>query len=229
MQVNESQDAATPSVRQWLRSIEVFTGELAQFDPEAVPDDPIGLFLDWLRDAIAAGAPDPHSMTLSTVDEDGRPDARVLILKNVDAHGWQLGANLASPKGRQLTARSYAALTFYWPSLGRQVRVRGAVIAQSPEQSAADLLARSPSARAEALLGRQSSHLDSLETRDAELKASLARVEADPELVTPLWRLYTVAAAEIEFWQAAKDRKHNRVRYERERGDGSWQRHLLWP
>ena len=222
-------DEATPSVREWLRSLEVFTGELARFDPEAAPADPVELFLDWLREAIAAGAPDPHSMTLSTVDEDGNPDARVLILKNVDAHGWQFGAHLASPKGRQLTGRSSAALTFYWPVPGRQVRVRGPVAAESAERGAADLLARSDSARAEALIGRQSTHLDSLESRDAELKAALSRVEADPALVAPEWTLYTLAPTEIEFWQAAKDRNHNRLRYERDAGDGSWRRHMLWP
>ena len=219
----------TPSVRAWLRGIEVFAGPLAEFDPDAAPDEPVELFLGWLRDAIAAGAPDPHSMTLSTVDEDGYPDARVLILKNVDAHGWQFGAQLVSPKGRQLTARAHAALTFYWPSLGRQVRVRGAVVAESAEASAADLLARSPSARAEALLGRQSGHLDSLETHDAELKAALVRVEADPTLVTPQWTLFTLVPSEIEFWQAAKDRKHKRLRYERDGRDEAWGRYLLWP
>jgi pyridoxamine 5'-phosphate oxidase len=227
--MNEDHDGATPSVRQWLRGIEVFTGQLGEFDPDAAPEDPIELFLDWLREAIATRVPDPHSMTVSTADEDGRPDARVLILKNVDAHGWQFGANLDSPKGRELTAQPHAALTFYWPTLGRQVRVRGPVIAESAEASAADLLARSPSARAEALLGRQSTHLDSLETRDTELKASLARVEADPSLITPLWTLYTVAATQVEFWQAAKDRNHNRLRYERDGRDGAWRRHLLWP
>jgi pyridoxamine 5'-phosphate oxidase len=225
----ESHDQAAPSVREWLRSIEVFTGRLAQFDPEAAPDEPVELFLEWLREAIAAGAPDPHSMTVSTVDEDGRPDARVLILKNVDARGWQFGAQLISPKGRQLTGRPHAALTFYWPDLGRQVRVRGAALAESAEDSAADLLARSPSARAEALLERQSSHLDSLETHATERKAALVRVEADPSLITPQWKLYTVAATEIEFWQAARDRNHKRLRYERDAEDGSWRRHLLWP
>jgi len=89
MQANGDQEGTTPSVREWLRGIEVFAGELARFDSEAAPEDPVELFLDWLREAIATGTPDPHSMTLSTVDEDGRPDARVLILKNVDAHGWQ--------------------------------------------------------------------------------------------------------------------------------------------
>ncbi|MFJ4922048.1 pyridoxal 5'-phosphate synthase [Streptomyces sp. NPDC088725] len=217
------------SVREWLRGLEVFAGPLAQFDPAGAPAEPVGLFLDWLSEAVAAGVPDAHAMTLSTVGEDAGPDARVLILKNVDSEGWQFAAHANSPKGRQLADRPRAALTFYWPLQGRQVRVRGTVKPEPPERSAADLLARAPSARAEVLLGRQSSHLDSPEERDGALRAALARIESEPELVSAEWTLYTLVPTETEFWQADKDRVHDRLRYERPDPHGPWTRHLLWP
>lgn len=218
----------TESVREWLRGLEVFAGPLASFDPAGAPTEPVDLFLRWLREAVDAGAPDPHAMTLSTVDEAGGPDARVLTLKNVDTGGWQFASHAGSPKGRQLAGRPRAALTFYWPVHGRQVRVRGTVSPEPAERSAADLLARLPSARAEALLGRQSSHLGSTEERDDALRAARARIESDPDLITPEWTLYTLAPLEIEFWQAAKDRIHTRLRYERASHGGSWERHMLW-
>ncbi|MFJ5262641.1 pyridoxal 5'-phosphate synthase [Streptomyces sp. NPDC088387] len=217
------------SVRDWLRGLEVFAGPLADFDPAEAPAEPVDLFLGWLREAVAAGVPDPHAMTLSTIGDDGGPDARVLILKNVDADGWQFAVHAHSPKGRQLADRPQAALTFYWPLLGRQVRVRGAVEPASAEQSAADLLARAASARAEALLGRQSEHLASAGERDQAFRAALARIDSEPDLVIPEWTLYTLVPGEIEFWQADKGRVHDRLRYERDDRGTPWERHRLWP
>ncbi|MEV7283315.1 pyridoxal 5'-phosphate synthase [Streptomyces sp. NPDC093252] len=216
-------------IRQWLRGLEVFAGPLAGFDPASAPADPVALFLDWLRAAVAAGVPDPHAMTLSTVGEDGLPDARVLILKNVDDDGWQFAVHGSSPKGRQLARRPGAALTFYWPPLGRQVRLRGPVGPAPAEQSAADLLARATTARAEALIGRQSRHLTGPEERASALREALARIASDPGLVSPDWTLYTLAPTAIEFWQADKDRLHERLRYERPDPRGPWERHRLWP
>ncbi|MEU7334761.1 pyridoxal 5'-phosphate synthase [Streptomyces sp. NPDC007074] len=216
-------------VRSWLRGLEVFAGPLADFDPDAAPADPVALFLDWLRAAVAAGVPDAHAMTVSTVAEDGGPDARVLILKNVDRTGWQFAAHAGSPKGRQLSGHPRAALTFYWPLQGRQVRLRGAVEPASAGQSAADLLARSESARAEVLLGRQSGHLESAGERERAFQDALARVESDPRLVSPEWTLYTLVPVHVEFWQADKGRLHNRLRYERPDPASAWRRHLLWP
>ncbi|MGW9453726.1 pyridoxine/pyridoxamine 5'-phosphate oxidase [Streptomyces sp. NPDC055632] len=172
-----------PNVREWLRELEVFAGPLPSFDPAGAPEEPEEPFLVWLGEAVAAGLPDPHAMTLSTVDEHGDPWARVLILKNVDEHGWQFAAHADSPKGRHLSARPTAALAFYWPALGRQARLRGPVGAESPEGAAADFLARSATARAEALPGRQSRRLDSPAQRDAAIEASLGLVEQNPSLV----------------------------------------------
>ncbi|MER5560352.1 pyridoxal 5'-phosphate synthase [Streptomyces sp. NPDC002506] len=214
------------AVRAWLRDIEVFAEPLPEFDPQQAPADPTTLFLSWLSQAVRDGLRDPHAMTLSTVDESGDPDARVLILKGVDATGWQFAGHGFSPKGRQLAVHSRAALTFYWPEHGRQVRLRGAVAGGSAQDSAADFLGRSTTARAESLLGRQSQYLADTAERDQALEKSLALVESEPTLVDSAWTLYTLAPTEVEFWQAARSRVHTRLRYERT--PQGWERFRLW-
>ncbi|MFJ8043959.1 pyridoxal 5'-phosphate synthase [Kitasatospora sp. NPDC096147] len=212
--------------REWLRGLAVFAGRLPGFDPASAPADPVRLFTAWLTEAVAEGVREPHAMTLSTVDAEGAPDARVLILKGVDTSGWQFATHALSPKGGQLTARPQAALTFYWPDLGRQVRVRGAVAPGTAEESAADFLARSPAARAEALTGRQSRRVDGPEAGpDDALAEAVARIEREPSLVDPAWTRYTLAATRVEFWQASPDRSHVRLRYDRD--GGRWERYRV--
>lgn len=214
-------------IRRLLRGNEVFAGELPGFDPAAAPAEPVGLFTEWLGEALRAGVPEPHAMTLSTAGGDGGPDARVLILKDVGADGWWFASDAGSTKGRDLAARPFAALTFHWPLLGRQVRVRGPVRTAGPERSAADFLARGAGARAEALLGRQSQPLADAAEREAAVAASRARVEREPGLVAPGWTLYAVQPSAVEFWQGDRDRQHTRLRYRAE--GGSWHRQQLWP
>ncbi|MFE5674668.1 pyridoxal 5'-phosphate synthase [Streptomyces erythrochromogenes] len=213
-------------VRGWLRSIEVFAGPLPEFATEQAPEDPVRLFLSWLSDAVADGLRDPHAMTLSTVDEAGDPDARVLILKGVCGAGWQFAGHGFSPKGRQLAVHPRAALTFHWPEHGRQVRLRGHVTPGSAQENAEDFLARSATARAEALLARQSQYLVDAAERDQALEKALATVEKEPSLVDSAWTLYTLSPGEVEFWQAADTRVHTRLRYER--SWHGWERFLLW-
>ncbi|GAA2095273.1 pyridoxal 5'-phosphate synthase [Kitasatospora saccharophila] len=220
-------DIGTADVRQYLRGLAVFAGELPEFDPDAAPERPEELFVDWLTGAVDDGVREPHAMTLSTVGADGRPSARVLLLKNVDRHGWQFAAGAASPKGRDLAANPVAALSFHWPQQARQVRITGTVAPEPAERSAADFLARSPGARAEALAGRQSSPLRDVRELELATERALERIEREPGLVVPEWTLYTVRAEQVEFWQADKQRRHTRLRYERVGED--WTRGQLWP
>lgn len=210
-----------------LRRIPVFQRLPLPFDTDDLPTNPRQLFASWLSDALAANAPEPHAMVLSTVDAHGRSDARTLILKDVDERGWWFASSADSPKGIQLAKHASAALTFYWPTLGRQIRVRGLVGAAEAEVSAQDFLARAPGGRAEALVGHQSEPL-----RDrAELRAALdeakARVAADPGLVAPAWTRYVVQPGEVQFFQGDVERQHVRVRYQS--GELGWERTLLWP
>ncbi len=198
-----------------LRQLPVFAGPLPSFDVEAAADTPAEQFRTWLAAAIEAGIPEPHAMTLSTVDAAGLPAARTVILKNVAASGWQF----AGRKG-PLPA---AALTFYWREQGRQIRVRGPVVAESAAASAADFRARSAGSRAETLVGRQGEPLGSAEELAAAFEAALDRVDEVPAA----WTLYTLQAGEVEFFQAHPSRRHIRLRYART--DAGWHRHLLWP
>jgi len=214
------------TVADLLRGLPSLAGPLPVLDPESTHADPDQQFAAWLADAIAAGITEPHALTLSTVDPAGRPSARVLILKDLTGGVWQFASSATSRKGKELANTPWAALTFYWPVLGRQVRVRGAVSVANAEDSARDFLARSPSARANALLGRQSDVLDSRAELDQALAASADQAERDPGAVAPGWTLYQVTADEVEFWQGDTGRKHVRVRYVRA---GTWSRELLWP
>src|SRR4029077_6689020 len=110
-----------------LRSQRVFPPEMPEFDPHAAPDDPVTLFLRWLEAAIGDAPPAPHPMTLATADDQGRPSSRVLICKDVDGAGrWYFASGAASGKGRDLAVNPRAALSFWWPQQGRQIRIRGA-------------------------------------------------------------------------------------------------------
>ncbi|MER7894468.1 pyridoxal 5'-phosphate synthase [Micromonospora sp. NPDC094482] len=214
-------------MRNYLRSLPVFAGDLPTFDPSTAPQQPNLLFADWLTTAVEAGVREPHAMTLSTIGADGLPSARMLLLKNVDRHGWQFAVHAGSPKGRDLQRYPAAALTFYWPSQARQVRIRGQVRPETAERSAADFLARPAGSRAEALLGRQSQPLPDRDTLEGAVAHARAMIADEPHLVVPQWTLHTLHAEEVEFWQGDKHRQHTRLRYARTAS--GWDRQLLWP
>lgn len=220
-------DQVMRDVRELLRGLPVFGGDLPVFDPVAVPERPEELFVAWLAGAIDAGVREPHVMTLSTQGLDDAPDARVLMLRDVTADGWRFATHRLSPKGRQLDRLPAAALTFFWGEQGRQVRVRGRVSPAPEQESAADFLHRSPATRAEAMTGRQSEILTSRHELERAAEAAIERIDQGPDLVLDGWTLYTLHAGEVEFWQAARDRQHTRLRYRRD-GD-TWTRGELWP
>ncbi|MFC4745355.1 pyridoxamine 5'-phosphate oxidase family protein [Gordonia hankookensis] len=123
------------------------SGDAPPLDLDSLPGDPVDLFLEWLDVARSSGVPEPHAMTLSTVDPCGVPDARVLVLKEIDVRGWAFASTRSSVKGEQLASSPHAALTFWWQPLVRSVRVRGRVVEGSHEESLADLRARSTAAQ----------------------------------------------------------------------------------
>lgn len=125
-------------LRSRLRALPDFPDTLPEFRPETAPEDPAELFLDWLETAIGAGVPQPHAFSLATADAAGRLSSRMLILKNLDDDGWHFATSRSSRKGRELAAHPGAAMNFYWPQLGRQVRVAGTAVGLSAQASAAD-------------------------------------------------------------------------------------------
>ncbi|MEU6660573.1 pyridoxal 5'-phosphate synthase [Streptomyces sp. NPDC046821] len=210
-----------------LKSLRVWDTELPAFDPSQAPAAPLPLFVEWFRSAAAAGQTEPHTMSLATVDEDGLPDVRTVMLHGADETGFHFASHAGSAKGRQLAADPRAALGFYWPAQGRQIRVRGDVTAATPEESQADLHVRSTGALAAALVGHQSEVLGSLgELEDASVTA-WERAQAEPDAFAPTWTAYALVPREVEFFQGDARRRHIRLRY---RAEGSgWVRELLWP
>ena len=124
--------------RKFLRTLPDFPDDLPEFDADKAPQDPTELFKQWLGEALAAGERQPHACSLATAGGDGKPSSRMLILKNIDDDGWHFATSRTSRKGRELNANPHAAMTFYWPSQGRQVRAAGAVVELSAEASARD-------------------------------------------------------------------------------------------
>jgi len=210
-----------------LRGLKSLSGPFPSFDVNRLPETPEELFLQWLNLAIENGVKEPHAMTLSTVDADGYPDARILILKNVVNDTFYFASSFESRKGQQLKRNPQAAITFYWPMLGRQIRLRGTVEDMGDEAGAADFLQRSAEARAIALTGNQSREL----VREEELEYSIAkqkeRISHDPTITTRNWRLYAMNVREAEFWQGDTHRKHTRVQYYW--SEGQWKHRKLWP
>lgn len=223
-------DASDEFVR-LLRSQRVWDTELPTFDPGGAPGEPLPLFERWFAEAVAAGQTEPHTMSLATADEDGLPDVRTVMLHGADAEGWSFASHATSHKGRQLSARPYAALGFYWPVQGRQIRLRGPVTVAPPKDSQADLHARSTGALAAALVGHQSEVLPSYEELENASTSAWSRAEHDPASPVPTWTLYHLRPNEVEFFQGDPRRRHVRLNYRRTDlgSDSGWLKELLWP
>lgn len=207
--------------------------KLPPLDPTAAPDTPLALFTTWFAEAVAAGETEPHVMSLATRDGDpeseggGLPDVRMVMLHGADAEGWSFATHATSRKGHQLKGFAYAALAFYWPLLGRQVRLRGPVIPATPTESQADLHAHSTGALAAALTGHQSEVLSSLGELAQTSEAAWELAQREPKAPAPSWTLYRVFPDEAEFFQGDALRRHVRLSYVR--GERGWSKGLLWP
>ncbi len=211
-----------------LAQLQVLSGHaISQFDTSDVPDTPQELFGQWLDRAIALDVAEPQVMTLSTIDAEGEPDARMVVLLDVNEQGWHFAASTLSPKGQQLGTTPRAALTFYWPDLAQQVRLRGPVLPLAAEASVADFFRRPERSRAAILAGRQSEVLETPEDLQLALRWQLERLSAEPSLIAPHWVLFALAPKEAEFWQADAGRHFTRLRYRR--SGEQWERNLLWP
>lgn len=197
-------------------------------DWASAPDAPYELYLRWLQEALDADVPDARAATLSTVDTDGLPDARVLTVRGLDGEGgFKIATTDDSAKGRQLSANPQCALTFHWGSQDRAVRIRGTAQRATPAESAKDFLTRHPKTRVNALAAPQSSIIPSDAARDELIAQAESAVELDPDLVSPHWTVWSIQPQSIEFWQGDPDRNHQRLRYLR---TGTiWDKQRLWP
>jgi pyridoxamine 5'-phosphate oxidase len=192
-------------------------------------DEPLALFARWLAAAEASEPNDPNAMTVATVDADGLPDARMVLLKGWDAAGFVFYTNLESAKGRQLQVEPKAALLFHWKSLRRQVRVRGLVEQVSEAEADAYFESRPRDSRIGAWASEQSRPLPgrfALEKRVAEygLKFGLGAVPRPP-----YWTGFRVAPLRLEFWRDRPFRLHDRLVFERQDTESPWTSTRLYP
>ena len=193
---------------------------------ERMAQDPIEQFGAWFEQATA-DVPLAEAMTLATVDEDGSPDARMVLLKGFGPDGFRFFSNYESAKGVQLAANPRAALVIYWRELDRQVRVRGAAERLPPEESEEYFVSRPRDSRIAASISPQSRPIerDQLDRRYEELIRELG--DADP-IRPDNWGGYLVRPDAIEFWQGRPSRLHDRLRYRLEE-DGGWVIERLGP
>lgn len=221
-------DARTPDLRATMRRLPALAGDLPRLEPDALPHEPVAAFLQWFAEALEAGVPEPQAVTVATADAAGRPSSRVVVLKDVDAAGrWVFATDRRSRKARDLVVNPAVALSFYWQPQGRQVRITGTAVALDAAECAADFLARSPASRAAAFATRPGEPLPGIPALHAAIRAALADVERQPDAVLADWVVYAVVPQEVELWQGAGDRAHQRVVYRRA-GEG-WSRDLVWP
>lgn len=201
-------------------------GELSE---ESCDSNPIVQFERWMKQAQTADLKEPNAMTLATATRDGKPSARVVLLKEVSENGFVFYTNYESRKGQELAANPLAALTFYWAELERQVRIEGTVSRTSAEQSEAYFRVRPKRSRLGALASNQSGVLASrtiVEARMTELETQYAGTDEIPK--PEYWGGYCLWPEMFEFWQGRRSRLHDRIRYTRQELQG-WKIERLAP
>lgn len=198
---------------------------------EQAPDQPLILFKQWFADALETEQPpvEPNAMMLATVDQQGQPHCRVVLLKGLDTQGFVFYTNYDSSKGQQLAAQPLAALTFFWPALERQVRIEGAIEQVTAAESDAYFNMRPMGSRHGAWASAQSQPLSGR----AELEDALAAVEQrfadDQQPPRPAhWGGYRLLPQRVEFWQGRSCRLHDRLSYTLQ-AEGQWLRERLAP
>ena len=190
-------------------------------DEQTVDRDPLTLFERWLHEAKAVGIHLAEAMTLATATPEGKPSARLVLLKGADERGFVFYTNYRSMKARELDSNPQAALVFYWPQLERQVRVEGKVARTSAEESGAYFKTRPRESQIGALASPQSDVIASREALQEKVD-ELERLYEGRGVERPEhWGGYRLHAERLEFWKGRPGRLHDRILYERQ-ADGSW-------
>jgi pyridoxamine 5'-phosphate oxidase len=212
----------SPAEDEYVRSVE------AAAPPPLLPEeDPFALFEAWLREAGKSEPNDPHAMTLATVDEAGMPDARMVLLKGVDARGFVFYTNTQSAKGRALAANPRCALMFHWKSLRRAVRIRGGVEPVSDAEADAYFATRARSAQIGAWASEQSRPLPGRLALEKRIAAQGVRFGIGPVPRPPQWSGYRVVPDSLEFWRDRPFRLHERLKFHR--ASEGWTTERLYP
>jgi pyridoxamine 5'-phosphate oxidase len=189
--------------------------------------DPIALFQNWLQKASDAGIEEPSAMTVATVEPDGHPDARMLLLKGADERGFVFYTNMESPKGQALRRNPRVALCFYWMPLDRQVRIRGRAEVVSDEEADVYFATRARLSQISAWASKQSRPMQGYFELEAEVAKAALRFGLAKISRPPFWSGFRVVPEQIEFWTQQPYRRHHRILYTLT-NDG-WQTQWLYP
>jgi pyridoxamine 5'-phosphate oxidase len=192
-------------------------------------EEPLRLFADWFAEARHSEPNDPEAMALATVDANGLPDVRMVLLKGFDERGFVFYSNETSRKGRELAENPRAAMAFHWKSLRRQVRLRGAVSTVGTGEADDYFASRPRSSQIGAWASRQSSPLESRYAFEKAIALAAAKFAVGPVPRPPFWIGYRVTPVIMEFWQDRPFRLHDRVEFRRTDPDAAWVRTRLYP
>ena len=201
----------------------------ASLDERDVAADPFEQFARWFAAARASQVPEPNAMSLCTVDAHGRPSARIVLLKEVDARGFVFYTNTESQKGQELAANSRAALLFYWKTLNRQVRIRGPVEPVTAQEADAYFATRPKSAQIGAWASQQSRLLESRLAFEKAIALHGAKYALGTVPRPPHWSGYRILPLRMEFWHDRPFRLHDRIEFRRKAHGEPWTKVRMYP